>query len=189
MLEKIVELDKEVFLFLNSKHIHFLDPVMLVLSSYPSWIVVCIIMAVMIYYKDKAKNILASLFFLVSIGMSGLLTNIIKVIIARPRPINNTDWEGTLHAIEKHSDTFSFFSSHSATTFTMAVFFFLFFRTNKLYGWIAIVWATVVAYSRIYLAKHYPIDVLCGILFGIVIGILGFKVYEHFKKRNQKLES
>lgn len=189
MLYKLIEWDKELFLFLNSKHIGWLDPVMLVLSSYPCWIVVCLTMVAIIYFRGRERDLLATVFFLVSTGCSALLTNLVKFVIGRPRPIHNTDWGDTIHAIEKYSTSSSFFSSHSATTFTMAVFFFLFFRSNKLFGWIAILWAATVAYSRIYLAKHYPFDVFCGIVFGSLIGILGYKLYEYYKKKNEKLEA
>ncbi|MBL4639251.1 MAG: phosphatase PAP2 family protein, partial [Kordiimonadaceae bacterium] len=33
------------------------------------------------------------------------------------------------------------------------------------FGWMFL-YAGVVSYSRIYLAKHYPLDILCGILLG-----------------------
>lgn len=183
MLEKIIEWDKELFLLLNGKHIDWLDPVMLFLSSYLNWFLVFFIMLVLIYWKADEWKKTASFFFTLSIGVSALLTNIIKLIIERPRPIHNELWQGSIHAIEKYSNSFSFFSSHSATTFTMATFFFLFFRKNRLYGIIATLWATLVAYSRIYVAKHYPFDVLVGILFGTMIGILGYMLFEQFKKR------
>jgi len=71
----------------------------------------------------------------------------------------------------------------------MATFFLLLFRKigSKYYGYLAIIWATIVAYSRIYLAKHYPIDVACGILFGITIGIMGYKLLEYYKNKKTGL--
>jgi len=192
MLDKIIEWDQELFLYLNSKNIPWLDPVMLVLSSYEGWILACIVMGAFIYVKSKSWKITTCIAFLLSIAMSGLLTNLVKFIVARPRPIHNEAWEGAIHAIEEYSTSTSFFSSHSATTFTMAVFFFLFVSRNKLnriYGFLAIVWATVVAYSRIYLAKHYPVDVTVGILFGILMGIVGYKVFEYYVDKKGKINS
>lgn len=187
MLSKLIEWDRELFLFLNGKHTDWLDPIMLIFSSYIGWVVGCIIMAALIYFRAKVWKKTGVFFFLLSTGVSALLTNIIKLIIERPRPIHNETWVDTIHAIEKHSDSFSFFSSHSATTFTMAVFFALFFRKEKIYGFLAILWATIVAYSRIYVAKHYPFDVMVGILFGIMIGILGYKLFQNFKRKKELL--
>jgi len=188
MLDKIIEWDQELFLYLNSKHISWLDPVMLVLSSYWCWILVCLIMLAFIYVKSSSWKRLTSLAFLLSIGISGLLTNLVKMMVARPRPIHNEAWTGTIHAIEKYSTSTSFFSSHSATTFTMAVFFLIFVFQNKLnrgYGYLAVIWSALVAYSRIYLAKHYPVDVAVGILFGTMIGILGYISLNFYTKRRQ----
>lgn len=185
MLDKLIEWDSELFLFLNSMHFSWLDPIMLFLSSYSCWILACLIMLILIYIKQKRFRNISSLFFLLSIGASALFTNIIKIIIARPRPIHNAEWEDAIHAIEEYEKSYSFFSSHSATTFTMAVFFFLFYRSNKLYGFIAILWAAVVAYSRIYLAKHYPLDVFCGIVFGTFIGILGYRLLIYYQKQKE----
>ncbi|MBK5719432.1 phosphatase PAP2 family protein [Dysgonomonas sp. Marseille-P4677] len=188
MLDKLLEWDRELFLFLNSKHIDWLDPIMLFFSSYTGWILVFLLMSAFIYFKAEIWKKTGVFFFSLSTGLSALFTNIIKLIIERPRPIHNETWQDTIHAIEKFSDSFSFFSSHSATTFTMAVFFLLFFRKKKIYGVIALVWATIVAYSRIYVAKHYPFDVLVGILFGIMIGILGYKLFQNFKEKKELLK-
>lgn len=186
MLDKLIEWDQELFLFLNSKNTAWLDPVMLALSSYIGWIIVFVAMALFIYLKAKSWKKTSAMFFMLSVGMSALLTNIIKLFFERPRPIHNEAWKEIIHAIEKYSTSYSFFSSHSATTFTMAVFFYLVFAKDKVYrylGWLGIIWATGVAYSRIYVAKHYPIDVMVGILFGITIGIVGYKSFEYYKKK------
>jgi undecaprenyl-diphosphatase len=189
MIQRLIEWDKEFFLFLNSKHIDWLDPAMVFFSSYLCWTLVCLLMAAVIYFRLEIWRKTTTLFFLLSVGVSALLTNIIKIIVERPRPIHNQDWTGTIHTLEKYSASSSFFSSHSATTFTMAVFFLLVFRrdTFKCYGYLAVVWAMAVAYSRIYVAKHYPLDVLCGILFGITIGIVGYKLLEYYTKKKTEL--
>jgi undecaprenyl-diphosphatase len=192
MLERIIEFDQELFLYLNSKHIYWLDPVMLFLSSYSAWVLMCIAMIAFIYLRSKSWKITTSLAFLLTVGMSALLTNLVKVMVGRPRPIHNIAWKDSIHAIEKYSESTSFFSSHSATTFAMAVFFFLFVKynsCNKLLGYLAILWAAVVAYSRIYLAKHYPVDVFCGILFGTLVGIVGYKILGIYTKKKEELKA
>jgi len=189
MLERLLDWDKEFFLYLNSINATWLDPVMLFLSSYFNWILGFLIMLALILYKGTNWRKTASIFYLLSLGMSALLTNIIKIIIARPRPIHNQEWKGLIHAIEFYEGSYSFFSSHSATTFAMCVFFFLYFKGKRWYGYIALVWATIVAYSRIYLGKHFPLDVFCGIVFGSLVAIAGYKIYEYYIKGKTDIQS
>jgi undecaprenyl-diphosphatase len=37
-------------------------------------------------------------------------------------------------------------------------------------------WSAVVAYSRIYVGAHYPLDILCGLSFGAISGFLFYKL-------------
>lgn len=69
----------------------------------------------------------------------------------------------------------SFPSVHTSriTAFSTAVFS---FYTGKMYVLTALLAITFVGYSRIYLKKHYFIDVLAGFLIGAIISILGFNI-------------
>ena len=44
------------------------------------------------------------------------------------------------------------------------------FARSKLLGWVLFPWAVVVSLSRVYMGVHYPGDVLCGALFGLLVG-------------------
>ena len=50
-------------------------------------------------------------------------------------------------------------------------------------------WPLVFAYSRIYLGLHYPLDILCGYLWGILMALLMLKLYAVIRDKifpNQK---
>lgn len=186
MIEKLVEIDKEIFLFLNSKHQTWLDPLMLALSSYIFWGVLFALFATFIFFKSEKSKIVSVGFYTVAVVMSSLGTNVVKLIIQRPRPIHEEEWEGVIHNIEKHSAAYSFYSSHAATVFCIAMFVWLFFKPQRIYGVVAFLWAIGVSYSRIYVGKHYPGDVLFGTIFGLLCGYVGYKLLEKFvlKKDN-----
>lgn len=191
MIHELIKWDEKLFLLLNGKYVGWMDYVMVFLSSYLCWVLSALLMLAFIYLKSDSWKKLTSLFFVLAVGFSALITNVIKPIIARPRPIHNEEWDGMIRALEGTSDTsYSFFSSHSATTFSMAVFFFLVVKKLKhsaFYGYVAIVWAAAVAYSRIYVAKHYPLDVLCGTLFGILMGIVGYRLLLLYQRKLSRL--
>lgn len=181
-LHKLLEWDKRFFLYLNEKHLDWLDPVMLTLSSFVSWILVCVLVVIFMFIKAKGRKIAAPFFMLLSIGINSLINNGIKLLIARPRPIHRDVWSDIIHAIEDYEASYSFFSAHSSNSFCLAMFSLLFFR-NKIYSYVILIWATAVAYSRIYVGKHFPFDVVCGIGFGIMMGYLGYRLFEYYNTK------
>ncbi|HON19216.1 MAG TPA: phosphatase PAP2 family protein [Salinivirgaceae bacterium] len=105
-------------------------------------------------------------------------SNLIKVLIQRPRPSHNSELEGLLHFVNNYrGGQFGFVSSHAANTFGLATIVSLIFR-NKTWVVAMFLWASIVAYSRIYLGVHYPTDILCGAALGILIA---FMVYRGLK--------
>lgn len=180
MIDKLVEIDKAVFLFFNSKNHELLDPLMLALSSYVLWGIVFVIFAALIFFRSKTHKIVPVVYYTAAVAISSLGTNLVKLVIQRPRPIHEEEWKGVIHNIEKYSAAYSFYSSHAATAFAIAMFAWLYFKTQKTYGAIAFVWAIGVSYSRIYVGKHYPGDVLFGTAFGLLCGYAGYRLLEKY---------
>ena len=90
---------------------------------------------------------------------------IIKHLVCRMRPFAIN---GAIELIIKAPSGFSFPSSHTATCFAMATAIYLF---HKRLGVVAYVYASLVAFSRMYLYVHYPSDIIGGIALGIGCGI------------------
>lgn len=178
------EWDKDLFVYLNGIHHPWLDPVMAFLSSYFSWILVCACIIIYMVYKNRTHGLRASFFMLLGVGINSLVNNIVKFIIMRPRPGHEISLQDIIRQLEDAGTSYSFFSAHSSNSICMALFVTLYFK-NKYLSIIAFTWALVVAYSRIYVGKHYPLDVMIGILFGIFTGWFSYRIYCKYCERKR----
>jgi undecaprenyl-diphosphatase len=85
---------------------------------------------------------------------------------------------------ERCSSNRSFFSGHASNSMAAAVFGGLVLRPYfKKLIFILLFWAFVVAYSRIYVGVHYPIDIICGMTFGALAGFGFYKLNTYLLKR------
>ncbi|MDE7395686.1 MAG: phosphatase PAP2 family protein [Clostridiales bacterium] len=110
----------------------------------------------------------------IALVIGALITNILlKNTVRRPRPYTQSDeffswWTAAGKNVE---DSFSFPSGHSTASFAAMVAFF--FIGNKKYSWTGLLFAALVAFSRVYLIVHYTTDVLAGLIIGSVAGVCG----------------
>ncbi len=117
------------------------------------------------FWWKKGDRISAVHLTLAWVG-SAAITKIIKEIATRARP----------ELLERlgHADGYSFPSGHSLSSATIFTTFAIlaFYQTNNrsihaLCFGAAIVMTALVAFSRVYLAVHFPSDVIAGVLLGI----------------------
>lgn len=94
---------------------------------------------------------------------------ILKPMIARTRPFDiNTAMQSML--LVKAPTDGSFPSGHTQASFAVATA--ICFWKRK-WGVPALILATIIAFSRLYLYVHYPTDVLAGFCFGVLFATLG----------------
>lgn len=128
---------------------------------------------------------MVSFIALVIILSDQISVNFFKEIFLRLRPCHNPEISNLVHTVDGCGGQYGFVSSHASNTFALAVFLGLIFKKHLSYLLhIMLVWAAIVSYSRIYVGVHYPADILCGALLGVLIAYVFWKLLQF---TNQKL--
>ena len=131
-------------------------------------------MALLIPKKTRWTGV-AVLFSYVGVYIFGQM--ILKNLISRPRPCHV---DQAFEMLVARPSSSSFPSTHSAWAFAAATAIFMKYKKA---GIAAFIVAALIAFSRMYMFLHYPTDVLCGIIFGILLGIAADKICDVVKKR------
>ena len=188
MIDQLIELDRELFLFLNGVHAPWLDPIMVLLSI----TLVSMPLYLFLFYHILKEYKIDSWAVLLGIGLTILLADqitsgLMKPFFARLRPSWEPTLQGLVHLVNGYKGgMFGFASSHAANTFGTAAFLSLLFKNKKPWMLWLFLWAAVVSYTRIYLGVHYPGDILAGGAIGILCGWLSFKFYSRLKALVEK---
>lgn len=183
MIESIINLDIAFFLYLNNLGTETWDFFWMTITNMYTAIPLYLFFIWYSHNKYKFKfflTIVLAVIILITLTDQG--TNLFKnVFVKRLRPCYNEDIIGFMRLVKPHcGGKHGFFSAHASNNFALVVFFGLMLKKHlakKVY-WFYI-WACLVAYSRIYIGVHYPLDVLTGALYG---SLLGGSVFNLWKK-------
>ena len=179
MLELLNAIDTKVFLFLNGINSPFFDNLMFFISGKKEWIPLYIAIIALIIARFKLKGLYVILCLIILVVLTDWISvHLFKNVFQRLRPSHNPQLEGLVHLVNNYKGgQFGFVSSHAANTFGLAMFLTLLFK-NKYFSGFMLSWAAIVSYSRIYLGVHYPGDIICGALLGIILSYLVFYLYK-----------
>jgi membrane-associated phospholipid phosphatase len=171
----------ENFLLINNLNSDLLDSLMPVITYLGDGVVAVIIGLGFMLYRIRF-----SIFLLISWASSGIMTQIFKRLIFpdRPRPLAFFNELGIdIHTIEGMDIPlrYSFPSGHTASAF--AIFIGISFLIKSWY-WklILLLLAVIVGFSRVYIAVHFPVDVIAGSLLGVLFSFISFIWVSGWKK-------
>ena len=198
-MDRIIALDKELFWWINGHHSGWLDWTMWVFSQSFSWLVVLLAVFIFITLRRDRRR---WLWVLAGLGLCFLLADqisneAIKEGVQRLRPCH--ELEGVRMFRTNKGGQYGFVSSHAANAFALAMFLSLMYggkrraengkrkaengKRSALLPVLLFAWASITGYSRAYLGKHYPGDIVCGALLGIGVGALVYFVISSIRRR------
>ena len=186
MIEEILKLDSQLFLFLNNLGSSTFDAFWIFLSYKESNIFFYLSLLIFYFYKEsktiKLSEVFQSLLFIaIMILIADQTANLFKDSFQRLRPCYNESLIDSVRLVkESCGGKYGFFSAHASNSFSLAVFFGLLYKNRFRYIiYISLLYASLISYSRIYLGVHFPLDILFGGVYGITIGLVVFRIYEN----------
>ncbi|WP_179005869.1 phosphatase PAP2 family protein [Winogradskyella forsetii] len=185
MLDQILQYDKELFLYLNNWGSEYWDNLWLAITYLYSSTPLYAALLFLIYKKFGWKALLLIVvIFAGVIAFTDQITNIFKDAFQRPRPCAAEGIIDLTRFVAPRCGNYGFFSGHASNSMSTAIFAGLLLRPyykNLIY--FLLIWSLVVAYSRIYVGVHYPLDILCGLTFGALSGFGFYKLCKYLIKR------
>lgn len=138
-----------------------LDKIMIVFTMLGEigavWSLLGIALIIESKYRVIGFMVLATLIFTTIMG-EGIIKNLVK----RSRPCKDMTQNDL---VVKKPRTYSFPSGHTASSFAVANVLFTCFTGV---GVVALIIASLIAFSRMYLYVHYPTDIIAGIVLGLL---------------------
>lgn len=179
--------DWGLFEFLNFDGPAWLDIVMTKASGLMVWLPLYALMIYMVWRRYSWRGIVT---FLIAVGVAILLADLVAGIFkhqgplkdlwasfpARLRPMHTS--EGLDFAANGYytKNLYGTVSGHTSTITAIALLASVVVG-KRWFTSLMIVVALIVCYSRIYLACHFPQDILLGATVGIVAGIVGVMLF------------
>ncbi|MBT8273974.1 MAG: phosphatase PAP2 family protein [Bacteroidia bacterium] len=185
MFEKIIEYDHELFLFLNNLGTPTWDRFWLIVTHEFTFVPLYAILFYLIYKQLGWKVlILLALVVTAMITFTDQVTNLFKHGIERPRPCRAEGIMELTRYIAERCGRYGFFSGHSSNSMAAAVFAGLLLKPYyKNLIFILLFWSAMVAYSRIYVGVHYPLDIFFGMIFGATAGYVFYRLQIYLRNK------
>lgn len=177
MFETLIDLDKNLLVFLNNLGNSSADVFWIYITKQAHWWPFFLLLFFLLFKKLPLKHFLMFLMVVaLLILFTDQTTNLVKNSVQRFRPVNDEEIKNSLRLI-RESYSWSYFSGHASNSMAVSVFIFFLLKKHYKYLFLIFLFPLIFAYSRIYLALHFPLDILSGYFFGMFSGYIFFKFF------------
>lgn len=162
-----------------------LDPIMWAISKFASMGICWFVLSIVLIIPRKTR--LAGVISLISVTLALAVGEAaIKPFICRVRPYDMYEsFHGAAMPFTLNAGTessYSFPSGHTSASFASAISL---FKINKTVGFLTLIFACLVGFSRLYNYVHFPTDVFAGMILGILSAVLVILIFRATKLDNK----
>lgn len=181
-LESLIGADKKLFRLINQDWVSGLgDLVFPILREPKTWIpLYALVLFYALYHMKWKKAGLFVLFAIICITLTDQLSSqVLKSLFDRLRPCQDPDMQAWVRLlVDACPGNASFTSSHAVNHFGIGTFFYLSLKPYmKRWAGLFFLWAFSICWAQVYVGVHFPGDVLCGALVGLLLGGLVAQLY------------
>lgn len=188
-MKTLKNIDEQLFLYLNNLGTERWDPIWLVLTD--QWLAIPLyaLLSFLVLRKTGFKSALVSgAIILLTVVVAYAFSLLFKYGFERLRPCNiyniYTEIRFPLKELGKGCGDYGFVSSHATVGMALMTLIGLILKPYYKYIlWPLFTWLAIFSYSRIYVGKHYPSDLIVGMVIGLIVGLLAFKLRTLIAKR------
>jgi len=179
--DAIKQFDYNLFDKINGQwHNSFFDVFFPFIREPTVWVPLYFFLVLFAVLNFKTKGWIWVIFFLINVGLSDFVSSdLIKQNLFRLRPCHDPVLFGHVRFLVSYCPgSSSFTSSHAVNHFAAAMFIFTTFRKTMGRAWAFLfLWAAAVCYAQVYVGVHFPFDVFCGMIAGLILGYIPATIF------------
>lgn len=187
--------DYPLFEVLNFDGGATLDSLMSAISGILMWIPLYLLILYMVWRRWSWRGVVALILAVaLALGLADLLAGIFKHsgplknlwpdFPARLRPMFSEGLSDVNIPSTNHG-RYGTVSAHAATIVSLSIIS-AYAINRRWFSWLIALVAIAICYSRIYLACHFPQDILLGAALGVVTATLGILVFRAIAGKNKR---
>lgn len=142
-------------------------------GGFVTLLVICVLAILVLRHYKRQRYLEIAKMCLYALVLSGLIAACLKLAYHSPRPFTVLE---NVRQLTIPTEPNSFPSGHTSSTFSVVSVLVWTLRENKAGVCLLVLFAFLLAFSRIYVGAHYPFDVLVGAVVGVSSGAIVLKL-------------
>ena len=183
MIDKIIELDKQAMVLFNKTIANPIFDLIMPIITDQNFLIFSglILIGYLASFGGKRGRITIVVLLIAASFSDAICFQIIKPWVGRVRPSH--EFYEYINLLVSKGGKYSFPSNHAANSFVFATVLSYFYDRNRIVLYIL---ASTIAFSRVYVGVHYPLDIIFGSIIGYVISWTILSLWVIIKMRELK---